>query len=269
MGSTTPSFSSPPQRATFKGLLFDMDGTIIDSTDAVVKHWHTIGKEIGVDPNVILETSHGRRSIDTLRALGQDHLANWEYIKKMEALLPKTYGDDAVEIPGARELLDAVKSAHIPWAIVTSGTSPLVGGWLDVLKLPIPENLVVAEDVENGKPDPSCYLMGLGKLGFAVKEAEDVLVLEDSPAGKFLKIFSGSGFRRFFLGTHVDLNGSGIAAGRAAGCKVLGLVTSHTVEQVMRAQPDWIVKDLSSIKVVGYSAGGGVELEILDAQQVD
>lgn len=37
-----------------------------------------IGKEIGVDPNVILETSHGRRSIDTLRALGQDHLANWE-----------------------------------------------------------------------------------------------------------------------------------------------------------------------------------------------
>ncbi|KAF8865483.1 glycerol-3-phosphate phosphatase-like protein [Acephala macrosclerotiorum] len=242
MGSTAPSFSCPPQKAAFKGLLFDMDGTIIDSTDAVVKHWHLIGKEIGVDPNVILETSHGRRSIDTLKALGQDHLANWDYIKHMEGLLPKNYGEDVVEIPGARDLLDAIKSANIPWAIVTSGTAPLVGGWLDVLKLPIPENLVVAEDVENGKPDPSCYLMGLGRLGFAAKDAGSVLVLEDSPAG--------------------------IAAGKAAGCKVLGLVTSHTVEQVARAKPDWIVKDLSSIKVVSHSSLG-VELEILDALKVD
>ncbi|KUJ07960.1 glycerol-3-phosphate phosphatase-like protein [Mollisia scopiformis] len=244
MGSMAPSFSSPPQRATFKGLLFDMDGTIIDSTDAVVKHWHTIGKEIGIDPNVILETSHGRRSIDTLKALGQDHLANWEYIKHMEELLPQNYGDDAIEIPGARDLLDAIKSANIPWAIVTSGTSPLVGGWLDVLKLPIPENLVVAEDVENGKPDPSCYLMGLGKLGFTVKDAGDVLVLEDSPAGKF-------------------------CSGKAAGCKVLGLVTSHTVEQVVKAKPDWIVKDLRSIRVTAAHSDGGVELEILDALKVD
>lgn len=104
-------------------------------------------------------------------------------VKHMEGLLPKNYGEDAVEIPGARDLLDAVKSASIPWAIVTSGTTPLVSGWLDVLKLPIPENLIVAEDVENGKPDPSCYLMGLGKLGFTAKDAGDVLVLEDSPAG--------------------------------------------------------------------------------------
>jgi hypothetical protein len=43
MGSTgsNPTYTSPPQRAVFKGLLFDMDGTIIDSTAAVEKHWHT------------------------------------------------------------------------------------------------------------------------------------------------------------------------------------------------------------------------------------
>lgn len=35
------SFTGPPVQATFDGFLFDMDGTIIDSTDAVVKHWHT------------------------------------------------------------------------------------------------------------------------------------------------------------------------------------------------------------------------------------
>jgi len=158
----------------------------------------------------------------------------------MEGLIPKIYGADAAEILGARDLLSSVTSANIPWAIVTSGTSPLVTGWLDVLKLPVPKNLVVAEDVENGKPDPSCYLMGKKKLG--LKADGDVLVLEDSPAG--------------------------IKAGKAAGCKVLGVVTSHTVEQVTNAGPDWIVRDLRSVKVVGHSEKG-VELEILDALKVD
>jgi glycerol-1-phosphatase len=161
-------------------------------------------------------------------------------IKHMEGLLPKNYGADVVEIPGARELLDSVTKAEIPWAIVTSGTTPLVKGWLDVLKFPVPEHLVVAEDVENGKPDPSCYLMGKEKLG--LKDQAEVLVLEDSPAG--------------------------IAAGKAAGCKVLAVVTSHTVDQVLAAQPDWIVKDLKSVKVVRHSKAG-VKLEILDALRVD
>lgn len=36
-----PDYSQPPQQASFSGFLFDMDGTIIDSTKAIVKHWHT------------------------------------------------------------------------------------------------------------------------------------------------------------------------------------------------------------------------------------
>lgn len=151
----------------------------------------------------------------------------------MEGLLPKLYGGDAVEIPGARDLLRTLGEASVPWAIVTSGTTPLVTGWLKVLNLPIPEHLVVAEDVLDGKPDPTCYLMGKEKLGLHVGGGE-VLVLEDSPAG--------------------------IKAGKAAGCKVLGLVTSHTLEQVKEAKPDWIVTDLSSVKVVGVTKEG-VELE--------
>jgi glycerol 3-phosphatase-1 len=158
----------------------------------------------------------------------------------MEGLLPKNYGADVVEIPGARDLLDSVTKADVPWAIVTSGTTPLVTGWLDVLKFPIPQHLVVAEDVENGKPNPSCYLMGKDMLG--LKGQAEVLVLEDSPAG--------------------------IAAGKAAGCKVLAVVTSHTADQVLAAQPDWIVKDLRSVKVVRHSEAG-VELEVLDALRVE
>jgi glycerol-1-phosphatase len=128
-----------------------------------------------------------------------------------------------------------LRSNQFDWTITYSSVSYR----LNVLKLPIPENLIVAEDVENGKPDPSCYLLGKEKLGLTADSK--VLVLEDSPAG--------------------------IKAGKAAGCKVLGVVTSHTVEQVLNAGPDWIVKDLRSVRVVGHSQEG-VELEFSDGLEV-
>lgn len=108
------SYSAPPFTITVDGLLFDFDGTIVDSTDgtslcyasvltnmltippriAIVKHWHKfvtlsgtrrswltdsrrLAEELGVDPKTILATSHGRRSIDTL-ALYDKSKANWD-----------------------------------------------------------------------------------------------------------------------------------------------------------------------------------------------
>ncbi|KAG5787918.1 hypothetical protein H9Q69_013013 [Fusarium xylarioides] len=240
MGST-PDYSLPPQELTFDGFLFDMDGTIIDSTEAVVKHWETIGNEIGVAPEVILETSHGRRSIDILKILAPEK-ANWDYVRDMEGRLPKYHGHEAVEIPGARSMLEALIARSSPWAIVTSGTVPLVTGWLRARDLPTPpsDHLVTAESVEDGKPDPACYRLGRERLGPQAEDAQ-VLVLEDSPAG--------------------------IRAGKAAGCKVLGLVTSHTVEQVIAAEPDWVVRDLSSVKVL-RSEGGKVTIEISNALRI-
>lgn len=213
-----------------------------------------------MSPELILETSHGRRSIDTLKILAPEK-ANWECkfispvflstrklgsftpmlnmnvdVSQMEGDLPKLYGDDATEIPGARALLQEIGDRNIPWAIVTSGTMPLVSGWLKRLSLPTPEHLITAEAVENGKPDPACYLLGRQRTNLAGDD-KSVLVLEDSPAG--------------------------IRAGKAAGCKVLGLVTSHTAEQVKSAEPDWIVRALDSVKVV-ESKDGLVTLEFRD-----
>ncbi|KAI2611983.1 HAD-like protein [Hypoxylon sp. NC1633] len=231
-------YTASPFEVTFKGLLFDMDGTIIDSTAAVVKHWETVGNEIGVDPEVILQTSHGRRSIDMLKVLSPEK-ANWEYVKHMESLLPKLHGADAVEIPGARSLLDGLIAGGARWTIVTSGTQPLVEGWLSVLQLPRPASLVTAESVADGKPDPACYVLGRERLGLAQHDSRRTLVLEDSPAG--------------------------IRAGRAAGCRVLGLVTSHTAQQVIDAGPDWIVRDLSSVTLVRCAKDGSATLRIADA----
>ncbi|KKA24014.1 2-deoxyglucose-6-phosphate phosphatase [Rasamsonia emersonii CBS 393.64] len=215
------TYSAPPQVHSFDGLLFDFDGTIVDSTD---------------DPKVILATSHGRRSIDTLK-LYDPSKANWDYVSQIEGRIPKEYGADAVEIPGARDLLKTLEDAGAPWGVVTSGTRALVAGWLDVLKLAHPKFLVVAEDVEQGKPDPQCYLLGRSRLGLG--ESTSILVVEDAP--------------------------SGIKAGKAAGFKVVALETTHTIQQLKDAGADWIVKDLRSIGL--KAVNGKVEIEIKDALQ--
>jgi glycerol 3-phosphatase-1 len=94
--------------------------------------------------------------------------------------------------------------------------------WLDVLSLPEPKHLVTAESVTEGKPAPDCYILGLENLNLHDSKGS-VVVLEDSPAG--------------------------IRAGKEAGCKVCAVVTSHTIDQIISAKPDWIVQDLSSLRV--------------------
>ena len=154
--------------------------------------------------------------------------ANWDYVCTMEAKMPTHFGSDATEIPGARDLCASLSATTppVPWAIVTSGTSPLVTGWLKILSLPQPHHLVSAEMVEHGKPDPEGYLKGAKSLGL---DPRDLLVLEDSPAG--------------------------IQAGKRAGCRVLGVASTHTARQVKEAGADWVVSDLRGVKVVNWEDG--------------
>lgn len=154
----------------------------------------------------------------------------------MEGRIPKEFGGDAVEIPGARKLLEKLDDLEAPWAVVTSGTRALVSGWLDVLKLAEPKTMVVAEDVENGKPDPACYLLGRSRLGLL--DRSDLVVVEDAP--------------------------SGIKAGKAAGLKVIGLATTHTIDQVRDAGADWILQDLRCVSIK-HVQNGRVEVEIVNS----
>lgn len=218
-----------------------------------------IAKELQIDPKVILATSHGRRSIDTLKIYDPAR-ANWECespiilptwfvppltgghppdVSQIEGLIPTEFGHDAKDIPGARPLLEALEGAGAPWAIVTSGTRPLFDGWVNVLHLARPRCLVVAEDVEKGKPDPSGYNLARSKLGLPPEAA--TLVVEDSPAG--------------------------IRAGKAAGCKVVALTTTHTARDVQEAGADFIVRDLHDVILRNWDAHTGqLEIEIREVK---
>lgn len=156
----------------------------------------------------------------------------------VEGLIPKLYGSDAAEIPGARALLKALEEAKVKWAIVTSGTRPLATGWLDVMKLTYPQHLVTAEDVKAGKPHPECYRLGKTRLN--LDGLGRVLVIEDAPAG--------------------------ILAGKSAGCNVIAVATTHDVAQLKAAGADWVVLDLRSINLIGTrSDHGAVTLKIWNA----
>ncbi|RMZ79920.1 hypothetical protein DV738_g3046, partial [Chaetothyriales sp. CBS 135597] len=203
------------------GILSDMDGTLIDSTEAIVQHWKRVGEIYNIDPKTILKNSHGRRSIDVYKQIDPAK-ATWDYVIELERQVPERWGDSASAIPGAHELLESLESLQAKWAIVTSGTRPLVEGWLKRLNLVAPENMVTAETVVNGKPDPEGYQLGATKLGLG-EDTKSVLVLEDAPAG--------------------------VRAGKAAGCMVLGLATSHSVQDIKDAGADWVVRDLKSVKV--------------------
>ena len=161
-------------------------------------------------------------------------------VQKMEAAIPKKYGADAVEIPGSRAVLDDLEKGGAKWAIVTSGTRGLISGWLDIMQLAHPENLIAAEDVKNGKPDPEGYLLGYRKLGLADEGARSAVVFEDAPAG--------------------------VRAGKAAGFKVVALATTHSVKQIREAGADWIVKDMRSVSVKSIDRKTGrTTLEISNA----
>lgn len=237
--SEANDFSAPAAHHDFAALLFDMDGTIIDSTAAIVQYWRQLGRAIGVDGDTILQTSHGRRSVDVL-ALHAPHLATWDYVRAAEGAIPRRYGAGAVEIPGSRALLARLEAAGAPWAVVTSGTRPLVTGWLDVMALAHPKHLVTAEDVEEGKPDPAGYRLGAERLGLAHVAPEQVVVFEDAPAG--------------------------VRAGKNAGFRVVALATTHRVEQLREAGADWIVRDMRSVAMTGFDGKTGkVGVEIRDA----
>jgi glycerol 3-phosphatase-1 len=156
----------------------------------------------------------------------------------MEGLIPKEFGADAKEIPGSRKLLDDLEANAVPWCIVTSGTRPLMTGWLDIMELAHPKHLITAEDVKNGKPDPEGYQVGFSKLDLP-QQNPSVLVLEDAPAG--------------------------IRAGKAAGFKVVALATTHSLEQLKEAGADWIVRDMQSVTFKGWDkTTGEVQIQFVD-----
>jgi sugar-phosphatase len=162
---------------TFAAFLFDMDGTILTSIKAAERVWGQWAERQGLDVDAFLPTIHGKRTEETIRALGLpgvDAAIEAAFITRAE--IDDVAGIEAIR--GAAGFLASLPRER--WAIVTSAPRLLAEARIAAAGLPIPEVLVAAEDVERGKPAPDPFLLGARKLGVA---PADCLVFEDTLAG--------------------------------------------------------------------------------------
>nr|WP_213806351.1 HAD-IA family hydrolase [Granulicella sp. dw_53] len=203
-----------------------MDGVLISSIGSVVRCWRRWAKMYGVPNADTYEVPHGMRAIEIVKSLRPDidPQEGLQVIEDME--IEDT--EDLKVLPGVKTLLEGLPPER--WAIVTSATTRLLLGRLKIAGLPIPTRIISADMVERGKPDPEPYRRGAELLGFA---PVDCVVVEDAP--------------------------SGVGAGIAAGCRVLGVLGTHSVEELKAAT--WVAESLDVVEVV--SGVGGLELRFL------
>ena len=197
-----------------QAILVDIDGTLVDSTAAVVASWTTWAARHGLDAGEILRVCHGRRTQDTVAMfLPAGRVAS--ATRQVEELELAAL-DGVTALPGADALLRDLPGNR--WAGVTSGTQRLMRARLAAAGLPAPAVLIAAEDVSEGKPDPEGYLAASAALGCDIVRC---VVIEDSPAG--------------------------IAAGQAAGARTVAVATSHDATQLSSA--DIVVQNLTRCAV--------------------
>jgi mannitol-1-/sugar-/sorbitol-6-phosphatase len=215
-------------RIRTKGLLFDMDGVLVSSIGSVVRCWRRWAAMYDVPGAETFEVPHGMRAIDIIKMCRPDIDAQ-EGLRVIEDLEMEDTEDLRV-LPGVKKLLESLPIDR--WAIVTSATQRLLLGRLAVAGLPVPERLISADMVENGKPHPEPYIRGAALLGL---KPEECIVVEDAP--------------------------SGVGAGVAAGCRVLGVLGTHEAAELHEA--DWLVNSLEGLSVTADS--DGLELKFTPA----
>ncbi len=174
----------------YRGFLFDLDGTLVDSLPAVNRAWSSWGARHGLAAQQVLDYIHGKPAINSLRHFmaGQSEAAiqaEFRWLEQLEA--EDTAGVQA--IAGAHALLTTLNALDIPWAIVTSGSIPVAHARHKAAGLPLPEVFITAENIKFGKPNPEPYLLGAERLGLSAPEC---VVVEDAPAGIIAGLEAGS-----------------------------------------------------------------------------
>ena len=199
---------------TARALLLDMDGTLVNSDAVVERIWRRWSERHGLDGDEVMKVVHGRQGHASMAVLLPDRPMKQNLADNARMLAEETADTEGVvEIPGAAAFLASLQG--LPHALVTSADVALTTARMAAAGLPLPAVRVTAESVGASKPDPEGFLKGAAELGIA---PADCVVFEDS--------------------------GAGIAAGRAAGMRVVGVGARAAAHG-----PDVVVRDLTGVRV--------------------
>lgn len=207
-------------------ILFDLDGTLVDSAGSVERSWRQLADKIDRPWPEVQPHIHGV-PVQQVMALLEPEMSA-ERVEELRRFMVDSESSDTEGVlaqPSAAAVLAALPRDRV--AIVTSGGVRLASSRIAAAGLPTPDVVVTADDVSVGKPDPAPYLMGAKLLGFP---PERCLVVEDAPAG--------------------------VISAKAAGCVVIGVLTTHAELDAPT------VRTLADVRFTPVD--GGIEVAIAD-----
>jgi beta-phosphoglucomutase family hydrolase len=207
-----------------RGAIFDWDGVIINSAAHHEVSWERLAKECGKT----LPENHFKRGFGMKNEVIIPELLAWASVPteirilslRKEAIYREVVREQGIAaLPGVKTWLLALKDAGIPCVIASSTHRENITTTLDVLGLEefFPQ-IVTAEDVKRGKPDPEVFLTAAARIGV---EPANGVVFEDALVG--------------------------IAAAKAAGIRVVAVATTEPKEKLAHA--DWVVDRLDELSV--------------------
>ncbi len=192
-------------------IIFDMDGTLIDTNECIEYVWKKWGEKYNVE---IKEVLHGITALESVKILAP-HLATKEMAQELEDMVLQE-ADKIKLIPGSKELI--LKLPKDSWTIATSATIEIVNTDFDVVGLPVPDQLITAEKVKNSKPHPEPFIKAAELLGTT---PDKCIVFEDSL--------------------------SGIEGAHKSGATVIGITTTHPKEKLKLAE--CTINDFSKVSL--------------------
>jgi HAD superfamily hydrolase (TIGR01509 family) len=164
-------------------LLFDLDGTLIDSVYQHVLAWHEALEELGL--SLAVWRIHRRIGMSgglLIQALGREigQRVTPEQAKKLQenhAAAYERYQATVQPLPGARELLQQLNRAKVPYAIATSGRLEGARSALERLGVGLEIPVITRQQVQRAKPDPDLFLAAAQQLNIPIARA---MVVGDS-----------------------------------------------------------------------------------------
>lgn len=170
-------------RTTSPALIFDLDGTLVDSVYQHVLAWHEALQTVGIELSVWrIHRRIGMSGGLFLRALAREigRELSEETLARLRAIHHTAFVRQIGSVRplrGARELLTTLTAARIPWAIATSGSAETARPTLELLALPQGVPVITRDQVAYAKPNPDLFLAAAARLSVHITAA---MVVGDS-----------------------------------------------------------------------------------------